>query len=90
MAEFQRVERLNRPAFDAGLAAYRRGVSVLDVAIKSWADMDRAFAQTPDGEERPDPRAIEAESKSFILGFGQGLVEDIRKVAGGGRSGQRA
>ncbi len=71
------MQRLtNRPAFDAGLAAYRRGLSVLDVAIKMDDDMERASHQDA------DHWAIESESKSFTLGFVSGIVEDIRKIAG--------
>lgn len=84
------MSKLDQAAFLRGLDAYRHGLSVRDVAAKSFADMDRAYDRPPEGEERPDPRAIEAESKSFILGFVEGIVGDIRKVAGGTRSGLRA
>lgn len=76
---------LNHDAFNRGRHAYATGLPVLDLVVKSYADMDRAF------EQNSDHRAIEAESKSFILGFASGLVEDIRKIANrGGGGGLRA
>ena len=84
------MPKLDQAAFLRGLDAYRHGLSVRDVAAKSFDDMDRAFARPVEGQEPPDPRAIEAESKSFILGFVEGLVADIRKVAGSTRTGQKA
>lgn len=79
------MNRFDNTAFDAGVSAYRQGMSVRNVTLKSYADMDRANVQNVDHQ------AIEAESKSFVLGFVSGLVEDVRKVASGaGRGGLRA
>lgn len=72
---------LNHDAFNQGRHAYDTGMSVHSVAVKSYADLERAM------EQHADHRAIEAESKSFVLGFASGLVDDIRRIAGGTRPG---
>lgn len=78
--------KLDHDAFNRGVHAYATGLRLIDVVIKSFADMDRANLQ----ENSLDHRAIEAESKCFVLGFASGVIEDIRKIAGGSRGGQRA
>lgn len=74
----------NHDAFNRGRHAYDTGLPVLELVVKSYADLDRA------NEQNADHRAIEAESKSFVLGFAAGLVDDIRSLARTPRRGLRA
>lgn len=71
------MRSIDKASFDAGAAAYKRGVPVYDVVVKSITDQERA------GEQGADWKAIEAESKSYVLGFASGVVEDIRILARG-------
>lgn len=74
---------LDRLAFEEGRRAYHNGMALDGVYLRMIADWDRANAQDA------DHRAIEAASKSFTLGFAQGALDDLRKVAGT-RGGLRA
>lgn len=75
---------INHDAFNRGRHAYLTGMSVIEVADKSCADMRRAY------EQDADSRAVETESKSFLIGFAAGVIDDIRKIAGSTRGGLRA
>lgn len=70
--------------YEEGRRAYHNGAQVADVALRMIADWERANTQDA------DHRAIEGASKSFVLGFAQGVIDDLRKVAGTVRRGTTA
>lgn len=85
MHEPKPVPPLDWPAFNAGKAAYRAGVSVGTIYERHMDDYRRAN-EARDGEEH---RTIEAAAKSYVLGFIEGVIDDIRTNARG-RGGMKA
>lgn len=77
--------------FNEGRAAYARGASVLGL-MEAVERHHAAFEAAERNGRTPGTwRNNEKEAKSLMLGFIDGVIEDIRKIAGGTRGGgQRA
>jgi len=65
--------------FDEGRHAYERGVSVRDIA----AAVEREHKAA--NEDQENWRDRERAAHSLVLGYIEGVVGDIRKIANGGR-----
>lgn len=81
--------------FEEGRAAYARGASVQGLAEaveREWQKQETAYAEGKAylGAGNAFDRQYEIASKSLMLGFVDGLVSDIRKIAGGVKGGLRA
>lgn len=77
--------QFDRVAFEEGRAAYHSGMALDGVVLRIIADFERSRFR---GDRYPEDDGVsdEAKSKSFTLGFAQGALDDLRKVAGGTRS----
>lgn len=75
---------LNRAKYEEGRHAYTHGVTVL--AIAEAVEHEHKAA----GEQNADWRTHQNAAQSLMLGFVEGVVADIRKIAGSARGGMRA
>lgn len=81
---------INQDSYNQGRAAYDVGKSLLFVMARMKEIHDEPPPDSsPDSHD--DWRTREAKSNSFQMGFADGALADLRKVAGGSRGGgQRA
>lgn len=68
---------IDRQAFESGKAAYRAGTSIADITERH-NNLYRTAQQARDAEEY---KAAESEAKSYVLGFAEGVIDDIRTLA---------
>lgn len=82
------MSRNHPPIIDArynqGLAAYRGGLSIREL-IKITDEIDAMHEQAKTSEEHDE---IAASPPSLIMGFAEGLIEDVRLLASRQRGGR--
>lgn len=88
---------INQTKINEGRAAYHGGLDIRGLVERMHADYilaDAAAKQRPDGTDGNYDayRQAEINSKSFSIGFADGLLADFRRMAGkeAGRGGLRA
>jgi hypothetical protein len=80
---------INQEKFAEGRAHYERGASIAALSQVLAHEEERPLDENQN--ERVDWAAREMASKSIILGFAEGLVADIRRIAANTRhNGMRA
>lgn len=75
------MNTIDQGKYVEGRAAYRSGVYLLDVIQHSFNAHEAA------AQPGADWQAIETADKSYLLGFAEGLLEDIRTISGTARRG---